>query len=45
LGKTAEIELTTTGKNQPKIIRVTLRKPINLLAWQVIAYNEVSHQD
>jgi len=40
LGKTARIELKTKDAKHPKTIHVTLRKPINLLAWRVIEYNE-----
>ena len=44
LGKTAEIELKTKGGNPPKTIHLTLRKPINLLGWHVVAYNAESHE-
>jgi hypothetical protein len=38
LGKTAAIELQT--KDHRKAIHLTLRKPINLLGWQVVEYRE-----
>ena len=40
LGKTATIELKTKGQNRPMTIHVILRKPINLLGWHVVDYNE-----
>ena len=40
LGQTATVELTTKDRGQPKTIRVRLRKPINLLGWQVLEYHE-----
>jgi len=40
LGRTARIELKTKARNPPKTIRVTLRKPINLMAWRVAEYHE-----
>lgn len=43
LGHTAKIEMKTKDRNQPKTIRVTLRKPINLLEWHVVDYNEEPH--
>ena len=40
LGQTATVELTTKNRGQPKTIRVRLRRPINLLEWQVLEYHE-----
>ncbi|MBI1916207.1 MAG: hypothetical protein HYS12_15955 [Planctomycetes bacterium] len=43
-GKTATIEFESRDKNQPKKIRVTLRKPVNFVGWQVVDYQEEGHQ-
>ena len=40
LGKSTAVELTTTNRNPPKTIHITLRKPINLLDWRVVDYTE-----
>src|SRR6266536_6053291 len=39
-GKTAVVEFESRDKNQPKKIRVTLRKPVNFVGWQVVDYQE-----
>lgn len=41
LGKTATIEFGSRDKNQPKTIRVRLRKPVNFLGWLVVDYQEI----
>lgn len=43
LGKTAKIELTTKDRNQPKTVRLTLRKAINPLGWHLVDYSEEPH--
>jgi hypothetical protein len=44
-GRTATIEFQLRDKDQPKTIRVLLRKPVNFFAWQVVDYQEQGHQD
>jgi hypothetical protein len=43
-GKTATIELESRDQDQPRTIRVTLRKPLNFVGWQVVDYQEEGHQ-
>lgn len=44
LGKTADIELSSKNRNDPKTIRMSLRKPLNMLGWQVVAYKETPRE-
>ena len=44
IGSTAIVELRTMDKARPETIRVTLRKPVNVLAWQVADYQEGPHE-
>jgi hypothetical protein len=43
-GTTATIEIESRDKDQPKKIRVALRKPVNFVAWQVVDYQEEARQ-
>jgi hypothetical protein len=40
LGSTASIVLKSKDPNQPKTVRVQLRRWINLLGWDVVDYKE-----
>ena len=40
LGKTATIDFKENKGRPPKTVRVTLRKPINLLAWRVVDFQQ-----
>jgi hypothetical protein len=39
-GKTATVEIDVKDKGRLKTVRVTLRKPVNFLGWQVVDYQE-----
>ena len=43
-GKTAVVELESKDRNEPKHIRVTLRKPLNLVGWRTVDYQESADQ-
>ncbi len=40
VGQSAVFEFTTTNRTPAKTIRVILRKPINLMDWRVVDYEE-----
>jgi hypothetical protein len=44
IGKIATIEFIPNDQSRCKTIRITLRKPINLMPWKVMDYTEVPSQ-
>jgi hypothetical protein len=40
LGRTAEVHLKGKQQERPASVRVTLRKALNILGWQVVAVQE-----
>ena len=44
IGKIATIEFKPNDQSRCKTIRITLRKPLNLLPWKVMDYAEVPSQ-
>lgn len=44
IGKTATLVLVPNDQSRCKTIHITLRKPLNLLPWKLMAYTEESNQ-
>jgi hypothetical protein len=44
LGKTVLVEFESKDRNQPKHLRVTRRKPLHLVGWRTVDYQDSADQ-